>query len=76
MVRYLKQAAPQPRQDNRDLIDRVREMIADIEQNGDNAVRRYAAKLDGWSNPEFRVSQDEIAEARKSLSETFKEAFR
>ncbi|MGE0341108.1 MAG: histidinol dehydrogenase [Xanthobacteraceae bacterium] len=75
MVRYLKQAAPQSRQDNRDLIDRVREMIADIEQNGDDAVRRYAAKLDGWSNPEFRVSQDEIAQARKSLSETFKEDF-
>lgn len=75
MVRYLKQAASQSRQDNRDLIDRVREMIADIEQNGDDAVRRYAAKLDGWSNPEFRVSQDEIAQARKSLSETFKEDF-
>lgn len=75
MVRYLKQAAPQSRQDNRDLIDRVREMIADIEQNGDAAVRRYAAKLDGWNNPEFRVSQDEIATARKSLSETFKEDF-
>ncbi len=75
MVRYLKQAAPQSRQDNRDLIDRVREMIADIEQNGDDAVRRYAAKLDGWNNPEFRVSQDEIAAARKSLSETFKEDF-
>jgi len=75
MVRYLKQAAPQSRQDNRDLIDRVREMIADIEQNGDDAVRRYAAKLDGWNNPMFRVSQDEIATARKSLSETFKEDF-
>lgn len=75
MVRYLKQAAPQSGQDNRDLIDRVREMIADIEQNGDDAVRRYAAKLDGWNNPEFRVSQDEIASARKSLSETFKEDF-
>ncbi len=75
MVRYLKQAAPQSRQDNRDLIDRVREMIADIEQNGDDAVRRFAAKLDGWNNPVFRVSQDEIATARKSLSETFKEDF-
>jgi sulfopropanediol 3-dehydrogenase len=75
MVRYLKQAAPQSRQDNRDLIDRVREMIADIEQNGDDAVRKYAEKLDGWKKPEFRVSPDEIAAARNSLSETFKEDF-
>lgn len=75
MVRYLKQAAPQSRQDNRDLIERVREMIADIEQNGDDAVRKYASKLDGWNNPEFRVSADEIDAARKSLSETFKEDF-
>lgn len=75
MVRYLKQAAPQSRQDNRDLIERVREMIADIEQNGDDAVRKYAAKLDGWNKAEFRVSADEIDAARKSLSETFKEDF-
>lgn len=75
MVRYLKQAAPQSRQDNRDLIDRVREMIADIEQNGDDAVCKYAEKLDGWKKSEFRVSADEIAAARNSLSETFKEDF-
>lgn len=75
MVRYLKQAEPQSRQDNRDLVERVREMIADIEQNGDEAVRKYAAKLDGWEKPDFRVPQSEIDAAKKSLSETFKEDF-
>jgi sulfopropanediol 3-dehydrogenase len=75
MVRYLKQAEPQSRQDNRDLVERVREMIADIEQNGDEAVRKYAAKLDGWTKPDFRVPQSEIEAAKKSLSETFKEDF-
>lgn len=75
MVRYLKQAEPQSRQDNRDLVERVREMIADIEQNGDEAVRKYAAKLDGWEKPDFRVPQSEIEAAKKSLSETFKEDF-
>jgi sulfopropanediol 3-dehydrogenase len=75
MVRYLKQAEPQSRQDNRDLVERVREMIADIDQNGDEAVRKYAAKLDGWEKPDFRVPPSEIEAARKSLSQTFKEDF-
>lgn len=75
MVRYLKQAAPQSRQDNRELVERVREMIANIEQNRDAAVRDYAAKLDDWTKPDFRVSGDEIAAARSAMSETFKEDF-
>lgn len=75
MVRYLKQAAPASRQDNRELVERVREMIADIERDGDQAVRKYAAQLDGWTRSEFRVSQDEIAAARNALSVTFKEDF-
>lgn len=75
MVRYLKQAAPRSRQDNRDVIDRVRDIIADIEQNGDEAVRRYAKALDGWDRPDFRVSQNEIASARKAMSPIFKDDF-
>jgi len=75
MVHYLKRAEQQSRQDNRDLVDRLRTMIADIEQGGDDAVRRYARDLDGWQNPDFRVSDDEIASARKAMSSTFKDDF-
>jgi sulfopropanediol 3-dehydrogenase len=75
MVQYLKQAEPRSRQDNRDVIDRVRHIIADIEQNGDEAVRRYAKALDGWDRPDFRVSQNEIASARKAMSPIFKDDF-
>lgn len=75
MVDYLKRAEQQSRQDNRDLVDRVRIMIADIEQNGDDAVRRYARDLDGWHAADFRVSEDEIASARKAMSPVFKEDF-
>lgn len=74
MLRYLKKAEPESRQDNRKLVDLVSGMIADIEQNRDAAVRSYAAKLDGWSG-EFRVSEDEIRAASSSLSETFKDDF-
>lgn len=75
MVEYLKRAEQQSRQENRDLVDRVRNMIADIEQGGDDAVRRYARDLDGWQSPEFRVSNDEIHAARKAMSPVFKDDF-
>lgn len=75
MVNYLKRAEQQSRQDSHDLVDRVRAMIADIEQGGDDAVRRYARDLDGWQNPDFRVSEDDIAAARKAMSPVFKEDF-
>lgn len=75
MVRYLKQAAPRSREADRGLIDRVRDMLADIEQNGDEAVRRYALELDGWDRPDFRVSEEEIDAARKSVSPLFRDDF-
>jgi histidinol dehydrogenase len=60
---YLEDAQPQLRQDSRALSDRVRAMLDDIEQNRDAGVRRYAKDFDRWEQPEFRVSDDEIAEA-------------
>ncbi len=75
MVRYLKQAAPRSAQTDRQLVERVRAMIEDIEQNRDAAVRRYARDLDKWTRDEFRVSADEIAAARKAVSATFKDDF-
>ena len=70
MVNYLKKAEPQSRQADRALSDRVRAMLDDIEQNRDEAVHRYARDLDRWERPEFRVSDAEIAAARKPKSAT------
>jgi sulfopropanediol 3-dehydrogenase len=47
----------------------------DIETNGDAAVKRYAAELDNWTKPTFRVSDAEIAAARRAMSAVFKEDF-
>ena len=76
MRRYLKKAAPRDRGDTAALESAVREMLAEIEQNRDDAVRRYAEKLDHWTKPEFRVSADEIRQASARLPETFKEDFK
>ena len=75
MVHFLKQAEPPSRQSNRDLVERVRAMLDDIEQNRDEAVTRYAAALDRWTKPAFRVSDDEIAAARRAMSPVFKDDF-
>jgi sulfopropanediol 3-dehydrogenase len=75
MVTYLKRSKPSSRQDDRALSERVRAMLEDIEHNRDEAVRRYARNLDRWERPDFRVSEDEIATARHSVSAVFKDDF-
>ncbi|KAK5274544.1 hypothetical protein LTR99_004748 [Exophiala xenobiotica] len=38
----------------------VRDVISDIRENGDAAVRLYSEKFDKWSPKSFRLSEDEI----------------
>ncbi len=40
----------------------VEEMLENVTQNGDAAVREYSAKLDKWSPESFRLSELEIKE--------------
>lgn len=75
MATYLKRAAPASAETNSALVDRVRAILADIEENRDEAVRRYASELDRWDRPDFRVSDEEIDKTRKAMSPVFKEDF-
>jgi sulfopropanediol 3-dehydrogenase len=75
LVHYLKKAEPLSRESNADLVNRVRSILLDIETNRDAAVKRYAAELDKWTKPTFRVSDAEIAAARRAMSPVFKEDF-
>lgn len=75
MATYLKQAEPASREMNSSVSERVRDMLADIEQNRDEAVRRYAKDLDNWTQPWFRVPEEEIDKARRTMSSVFKEDF-
>ena len=38
----------------------VADTLAQIEKNGDAAVRELSAKFDNWSPPSFRLSDNEI----------------
>ncbi len=75
MVEYIKKAPPKKAQDMTAVEDTARRMLADIKENGDDAVKRYATDLDKWQGGTFRVSEDQIKAAEASLPETFKEDF-
>jgi sulfopropanediol 3-dehydrogenase len=39
----------------------VEEILGDVAERGDEAVRHYSTTFDGWSPESFRLSEDEIA---------------
>ncbi len=47
----------------------VEEMLENVTQNGDKAVREYSAKLDKWSPENFRVSAEQAEAIIASLPE-------
>jgi sulfopropanediol 3-dehydrogenase len=46
----------------------VSAMLADLEKNGMDAVRKYSRQFDDWDPPEFRLSPGEVEEAIDRLS--------
>ncbi|MDU8928457.1 histidinol dehydrogenase [Alisedimentitalea sp. MJ-SS2] len=48
-ITYLKQAAPRPASENSDIRDTVEIMLTNIASEGEDAVKRYAERLDGWT---------------------------
>ena len=70
MVRYLKQDKSAQAKSDADTQVRtiVEGILKDIEQRGDAAVRAYSQKFDNWNPADFRLSQDAIQKAVKSLS--------
>ncbi len=73
MRTYIKKSPPPPPQDRTRLEATVRAMLADIAENRDEAVRRYARALDKWECGEFRVPADEIRKVEKALPDSFKD---
>jgi sulfopropanediol 3-dehydrogenase len=49
--------------------DVVTSVIADVGARGDQAVREYSERFDGWSPPSFRLSDEQIAEAIAQVPE-------
>jgi sulfopropanediol 3-dehydrogenase len=72
MARWLKQAATGTgtRQENdRKVHDVVESIIADVTENGDEAVRRLSVKFDNYDRESYRLSKAEIEQCLASLSD-------
>ena len=52
----------------------IHQMLDDVRQDGDAAVRRYAKLLDGSDLEEFRVTEEQMAQARNSVSKELRES--
>jgi len=66
-MEYLKKAPPPSASDRLQIQKTVTEILAEIERDGTDAIRRYSAKFDGWDPPSFRVSPAQIREAEEHV---------
>lgn len=72
---YLKKAPPRHERIDPGTRETVLRMLEDIARNGEDAVRRYARDLDGWSG-EIVVGEPEFARAAQALSPGVKDDIR
>lgn len=71
MIRHLKSGASVESRNeaDRQVRETVEKTLADIETNGDKAVRQLSEKFDNWSPDSFRLSDADIAQAMSEVSE-------
>ncbi len=64
MTTYLKRPLPATAQvgSREEVAATVRDVLADIRARGDEAVRQYSEKFDGWSPESFRLSPEQVEE--------------
>lgn len=71
-MEHLKKALPPSDADRFQIQETVSGILADVERNGTDAIRRYSAKFDGWNPPSFRVSPTQIREAEEQVDSKLK----
>ncbi len=62
-VEFLSKIEERSRNTNNDVTAVVTEIINNVRENGDKAVREYTIKFDGKAPENFEVSKDEIMSA-------------
>lgn len=69
MPLHLKSAPSRSFSDNTQtgVAHRVAEIISDIRQNGDEAVRRYSEQFDRWSPQSFRLDDEQVEKIMATL---------
>jgi sulfopropanediol 3-dehydrogenase len=69
MTEYLKHAPLYSAEASDEVRRTVSEMLATIQRDGADAIRRYSAELDGWDPPSFVVDEGAIASAGEQLDD-------
>ena len=71
MINYLKSGATQEqkKESNKKVQSIVEDIIGEIEDSGDQAVRNYSEKFDNWTPESFRLSKEDIAACYEELGE-------
>lgn len=68
MAEYLKSAIRKPAHGaDLALSTRVRELLSDVEENGEAAVRRMSTEFDKWTPAQFRLTDSEINRVVESV---------
>jgi sulfopropanediol 3-dehydrogenase len=71
MISYLKKGASveEKKTKNQQVRVIVEDIIKNIEDNGDNAIREYSENFDKWNPKSFRLSKEEIKACYEELDE-------
>lgn len=69
-----KELLKRPRVEDQDVHQSVRDVLRDVKQNGDEAVRRYTEKFDHVSINHFAVTEQEFTEAEALIDPQLKKS--
>jgi sulfopropanediol 3-dehydrogenase len=73
MATYLKRGDNAEAFDRAMVEDTVRKMLAEIRQNREDAILKYARDLDKWTDRQVRLSEDRIRQVEAMLPQTWKD---
>ena len=73
MAHYLKRSALPPAQASADVRTTVARILDDIERGGEDALRDWSLRLDGWAPERFLVDDRELNAAADAVSDELKE---
>ena len=68
MAEYIKKATRKAAHgSDPELTERVRQLLKDVEDNGESAIRKMSTEFDNWSPEKFRLSDSEINRVIESV---------
>ncbi|MFF1820497.1 histidinol dehydrogenase [Kribbella sp. NPDC058245] len=73
MAEHLKTGWPQKVERQQEVIDTVSRILREVEREGEPAIRRWSARLDGWEPPAFVVPAERIKAAAETVDDELAE---